>query len=103
MSDNNHMITLNRIAEECRQIALDRKKITVHSSHKGLCIGISAEWRELFDAGKHERSVHIPQYSAREEEAADVIIATLTYLKSIGCKNIEQLIKDKVEYNRNRR
>lgn len=96
------MITLNKLAKVCRETALRRKKITIHSSHKGLCIGISAEWRELYDAGKHDPSEHVPGYTAREEEAADIIIATLTYLQSIGCRNIEQLIRDKIEYNRNR-
>ena len=44
------MITLNRLARKCRETALRRHKITVHSSHRGLAIGISAEWRELMDA-----------------------------------------------------
>lgn len=95
------MITLNKLAKKCREIALNRKKVTVHSSHMGLAIGISVEWRELCLASKY-RSEHLPHYSEREEEAADVIIATLTYLESIGCEDIEQLIKDKIEFNSKR-
>lgn len=95
------MITLNKLAKKCREIALRRKKVTIHSSHMGLAIGISVEWRELCNASKY-KSRHLPHYSEREEEAADVIIATLTYLECIGCENVEQLIKDKIEFNSNR-
>lgn len=92
------MITLNTLAKKCFEIALKRKKIVETTSPKTVVLAISSEWRELAEAGK-ERSNHIPSWSEREEEAADVIIATLTYLERIGCKNIEQLLKDKVEFN----
>nr|DAL35600.1 MAG TPA_asm: NTP-PPase-like protein [Caudoviricetes sp.] len=95
------MITLNKLAVKCREIALRRRKITKDSSHKGLAIGISMEWRELFNASENP-SEHIGDYSEREEEAADVIIAAMTYLQSIGCRNIEQLIKDKISFNEKR-
>lgn len=95
------MITLNRLAGKCRETALRRHKITVHSSHRGLAIGISAEWRELMDAADRP-SPHIGGWSEREEEAADIIISAVTYLECIGCRDIEQLIKDKVAYNEQR-
>lgn len=41
-------------------------------------------------------------YSECEEEAADIIIASLTYLQRIGCRDIEQLIKDKINFNAQR-
>ena len=74
------------------------KKNDRNDSPKAVVLAISSEWRELAEAGK-ERSNHIPSWSEREEEAADVIIATLTYLEKIGCNDIEQLLKDKVEFN----
>lgn len=92
------MITLNRLAKRCFDIALKRKKMTETTSPKAVVLAISSEWRELAEAGK-DRSNHIPSWSEREEEAADVIIATLTYLEKIGCNDIEQLLKDKVEFN----
>lgn len=95
------MITLNKLAVKCREIALRRHKITRDSSHKGLAIGISMEWRELVNASD-DPSKHISDYSEREEEAADIIIAAMTYLQSIGCKDIEQLIKDKISFNEKR-
>ena len=78
------MITLNRLAKRCFDIALKRKKMTETTSPKAVVLAISSEWRELAEAGK-ERSNHI--------------IATLTYLEKIGCNDIEQLLKDKVEFN----
>ena len=63
-----------------------------------LAIGISAEWRELMDAADRP-SPHIGGWSEREEEAADIVISAVTYLECIGCRDIEQLIKDKVAYN----
>ncbi len=95
------MITLNKLAIKCREIALRRRKITRDSSYNGLAIGISMEWRELVKATGNP-SEHISDYSDREEEAADIIIAAMTYLQSIGCKDIEQLIKDKISFNEKR-
>ena len=94
------MIKLNRLAEHCREVALARHIITKHSSYKGLAISMSANWRKLWNAPDKESS-NLPQWSYREEKAADVIISAITYLESVGCENIEQLIKDKVEFNDN--
>ena len=41
---------------------MQRHKITRDSSHKGLAIGISMEWRELINASD-EPSKHISDYS----------------------------------------
>lgn len=92
------MITLNKLAAKCFDIALRRGRINKFSSGKAFILAISAEWRKLMSATKY-RSEHLPQYSEQEEEAADVIISTLTYLRRIGCEDIEQLIRDKVEFD----
>jgi hypothetical protein len=89
-------ITLNKLAKKCEEIAIDSGKITPLSSPTVSLYDISAEWRSLVDASKY-RSANIPEWSEREEEAAGVIIATITYLKRIGCEDIERLIKDKLE------
>ena len=90
------MITLNRLAERCREIALNRHIITIHSSHKGLARSMSAQWRKLWDA-PDRKSDKMPRWTYREEKAAEIIVSAITYLKSIGCEDIEQLIKDKIE------
>lgn len=95
------MITLNKLAVKCLRIAIKRGKIGRNSSAKAIIWAISAEWRELCNASEY-RSNHIPKYSEQEEEAADIIIASLTYLQKIGCRDIEQLIKDKINFNAKR-
>lgn len=95
------MITLNKLAVKCLRTAIGRGKIGKHSSAKAIIVAISTEWRELCRASEY-RSMHIPKYSEQEEEAADVIIASLTYLQKIGCRDIEQLIKDKINFNAQR-
>lgn len=78
-----------------------RGKINKFTSGKAIILAISSEWRELLGATKF-KSEHLPQYSEQEEEAADIIIATLTYLHRIGCEDVEQLIKDKISFNERR-
>lgn len=96
------MIKLNKLAILCKAIALQRGKITPNSSPRVTLYHISAEWRELLEATKF-KSLHLPEWSEQEEEAADVIIACLTYLESIKCKNIENLLRAKIEFNSTRK
>lgn len=95
------MITLNKLAVKCLRTAIRRGKIGKDSSPRAIVLAISSEWRELCNATEY-RSLHVPKYSEQEEEAADVIIATLTYLQKIGCRDIEQLIRDKINFNAKR-
>lgn len=95
------MITLNKLAVKCLRTAIRRGKIGKDSSPRAIILAISSEWRELCNATEY-RSLHVPKYSEQEEEAADVIIATLTYLQKIGCRDIEQLIRDKINFNAKR-
>lgn len=96
------MIKLNKLAKICRQIAIQRGKITENSSPRASLYHISAEWRELANATPH-RSDHLPHWSEQEEEAADIIISCLTYLTCIKCESIEDLLRDKIEYNASRK
>lgn len=95
------MITLNKLAVRCFEIAMRRGKINQFTSGKAIILAISSEWRELLEATKF-KSEHLPQYSEQEEEAADIIITTLTYLHRIGCEDVERLIKDKISFNEKR-
>lgn len=91
-------ITLNKYAIQCEQMAIDSGKITVLSSARVHVYDISRSWRNLVDADKSP-SETLPGWSEREKEAADVIKAALTYLQRIGCKNIEQLLKENLSIN----
>ena len=89
-------ITLNKSAIKCEEIAIASGRITPNSSPRPLLYDISRSWRELCDASCF-RSDNPGPWSEREDSAAEVIISTITYLQRIGCKNIEQLIKDTIE------
>ena len=84
------MITLNRFAQRCLNIMRKRFKMNEHSSRKAFSIRIEAVWRKFDIASK---------YSEDEELAAEMIIYLVAYLKRFGCEDIEQLIKDKIEFD----
>lgn len=71
-------------------------RITPNSSAQPLKYDISREWRRLLKATPFQ-SDSVPGWNEKEECAARVIILAITYLKRIGCKNIEQLLKDVIE------
>lgn len=89
-------ITLNKYAIQCEQIAIAGGKITDNSSARPLLYDISRNWRSLMDATSY-KSETLPEWSEKEESASEVIISAVTYLQRIGCRNIEQLLKDTIE------
>ncbi len=89
-------ITLNKSAIRCEEIAIASGKITPNSSARTLLYDISRNWRLLLDASGYQSDNSGP-WSYREEAASEVIVSALTYLQRIGCKNIEQLLKDTIE------
>lgn len=92
------MITLNRFAQRCLQIMMKRFKMNEHSSRKAFSVRIEAIWRK-FDVSSKYKSDNLPKYAEDEELAAEMIIYLVAYLKRFGCEDIEQLIKDKIEFN----
>ena len=89
-------ITLNKYAARCEEIALAGGKITPNSSATPLLYDISRNWRELLEATNFQ-SLNDGPWSEKEEAAGEVIISAITYLQRIGCKDIEQLLKDTIE------
>lgn len=89
-------ITLNKYAIRCEKIAIAGGKITPNSSAQPLLYDISRNWRKLLDATNF-KSDNPGDWSEKEESASEVIVSTLTYLQRIGCKDIEQLLKDTIE------
>lgn len=85
-------ITLNKHAILCEQLAVAGGKITPNSSPRVSLYDISREWRRLCDATGF-KSLTLEGYTEREQGAAEVIIATLTYLQRIGCTDVERLLK----------
>lgn len=90
------MIKLNKLAIQCLKSALSRGVITGNSNPRVFVAMISAHWRRLWSSSK-ARCDSNPNYSEREDAAADIIISTMTYLQSIGCESIEELLRVKIE------
>jgi hypothetical protein len=88
-------IRLNKQAIQCEQIALAGGKITNQSSPQISLYDISKQWRELLEATNFQCS-DMPKWNKKEAAAARVLIATLTYLKRIGCEDIEKLLRDAI-------
>lgn len=89
-------ITLNKYAIRCEEIAIVGGKITPLSSARTSIYDISRNWRTLVES-TNAPSANTGSWSQCEEAAMDVIISALTYLQRIGCKNIEQLLRDTVQ------
>lgn len=85
-------IPLNKFASAERLKAVG-DRLSENCSPSVPLYDISASWRRLFDSTKG-RSKVCPWWSQREVNAARVIRDTLVYLDHIGCRDIEQLLKD---------
>ena len=93
------MISLNHMAGKALKTATKRGKVTDNTTDREQIDAIVDELVELAFATE-ERSAHIP-FTEQEEEAADVIIATLTFLARKGV-DVDMLLIAKMSYNANR-
>ena len=93
-----------------------RDEINSHTSPRAMSIRISRDWRRMDACHWTRPPLHLtpdfvdaqhaddacPTYehevSEREELAADIIIDTAVALRQLGCKNIEQVIKDRIAW-----
>lgn len=89
------------MAEKALETATKRGKVDSRTTDMEQIQAIRAELAELADATE-KKSVHIPYFTEQEEEAADVIIATLTYLARKGA-DVDLLLISKMSYSANRK
>ena len=87
------MITLNRLAQSCLSATLKRFRLKSNTSIKALGNYISVCWRNMDILDIHDEELQ----EERKKRATDIIIATVAYLKALGCEDIEQLIKDRIK------
>lgn len=90
-------IPLRKFAAQCVKAAIEGGKITEASSPRVSIYDISRRWRELYDATGFQ-SPSVEGWTEKEVAAAQVIIASLTFLERIGCKNVEQLLRETLEH-----
>lgn len=91
-------ITLNKYAAKCERMAITSGEITSDSSPRTLLYSISRNWRVLLDIAGQDTAKR-GMWTAKEEAAGEVIVSTLTYLRRIGCNDVERLLKDIIERN----
>jgi len=110
------MITLNKLTKELLDELMARKEVSPATSPRAMSIRISRSWRR-FDACHHSRPplhltrdfvesqhsddacpTYVPEFTEREELAADIIIDACLALRQQGCKNVEQVIKDRLAW-----
>ena len=93
-------MSLTHMAKKALEVATKRGKVDSRTTDMEQIAAIRAELAELADATE-KKSLHLPCFTEQEEEAADVIIATLTYL---GRKNVDvdMLLIGKMSYNAKR-
>ena len=87
------MIKLNKLIKGLLDVRKERGKMAENTSPRAMSIRVSASWRK-YDACK----TYTPEFSEREELAADIIINAALALRQQGCKNIEQVIKDRIAW-----
>lgn len=95
------MISLNHMAKKALKTAIKRGKVnsSTMDQEQQQIEAIRVELEEL-DEATEKGSACIP-FTEQEEEAADVIIATLTYLAMKGV-DVDMLLISKMSYNANR-
>ena len=110
------MITLNKLAKAMRDEMTRRDEISEDTSPRAMSIRISRDWRRMDACHWSRPPLHLTsdfvkalhaadacptyerEFSEREELAADIIIDTAVALVQLGCKNVEQVIKDRIAW-----
>ena len=100
------MINLNKFTKELHDEMMKRDEINKQTSPRAMSIRISRDWRRMDACHWSRPPLHAGdacptyehEFSEREELAADIIIDTALALRQLGCKNIEQVIKDRIAW-----
>lgn len=84
------MITLNKHADLCEQILMEKGVISGDSPSNILIYEMSRHWRQLC----RSTGFRVGEWSEKEKESAKLLFTVLAYLNRIGCTDIERLLKD---------
>ena len=93
---------LNDLAKSALECTFKRGKLSRLDSEEGMIgkqlLAIGMEMQEVAIARERMPSEHVPGYTERQEEAADIIISILGYL-FLEEVDIDKLIEDKMRFN----
>lgn len=92
---------INDLAKQAHETAVKRGKTSEDASHLDTFFGILSELKEFREASEVEKSEHLPQYTASQEELTDVLICCLTelYRREV---DVEEILLAKINYNKTR-
>lgn len=92
------MIKINHLSERVYKVMVERFKIDGHTSIKAWLLYISTMWREA-DKSLHDKECSRFVYSHLELVLADMILLIMALLHSLGVRNIENLLRRRLEDN----
>ncbi len=110
------MITLNKLTKELHEEMMRREELNRFTSPRAMSIRISRDWRRMDACNPNRPPLHLTsgfvvplheddacqtyetEFTEREELAADIIIDTALALRQLGCRNIEQAVKDRIAW-----
>lgn len=110
------MITLNKLIKTLYSAKVLRKELNDQTSPRAMSIKVSQRWRRFDSCPVKAPPLHLTrdfcdsqhaadacptyehQFGMREEFAADIIIDTCLALQHQGCRNVEQLVKDRIAW-----
>jgi len=92
------MIKINHLSERIYKVMVERFKINNATSMKAWLMYISAIWREA-DNSIHDKECSRFVYSHLELVLADMILLIVALLYHLGKRNIENLLRRRLEEN----
>ena len=92
------MIKINQLSEEIHDVMVERFKISKHTSIKAWLMYLSTIWREA-EASIHDKECSKFVYSHLELVLADLILLIIALLYNLGVRNIENLLRRRLEEN----
>lgn len=92
------MIKINQLSERVHSIMVKRFGIGRHSSVKAWIIKLSRLWVEA-DKSIHEKECSRFVYSQLELVLADMMLLIIALLHHLGVKNIENLLRRRLDEN----
>lgn len=92
------MIKINYLSERVYNVMVERFKINRNTSMKAWLMYISTIWREA-DKSIHDKECSKFVYSHLELVLADMILLIVALLHHLGVRNIENLLRRRLEEN----
>lgn len=92
------MIKINHLSERVYKVMVERFKINMNTSMKAWLLYISTIWREA-DKSIHDKECSRFVYSHLELVLADMILLIVALLHRLGVKNIENLLRRRIDEN----